>query len=284
MSEVFLLLLLGLAVGVTVGLMGVGGGIVLVPALIYLLNMDQHVAQGTSLLLQLPPIGIGGLYFYWKQRHVDLRAGLVCALGFLCGGYFGSNLALSIPSRDLHAMFGIFLMFAAVMLWRQTRSAGSPRQISGQAGQARVPKSASADAPAADASNPDAVAKKNGTRDLSIFLVASAVGVMGGMFGVGGGVMLVPLLVLLFHFDQHTAQGTSLVALVPPTGLLAFLNYWHAGDVRFQVGFLLMPGVFLGALAGSKFALQLSPRGMRRVFAVLLFLLGSWQAIRSWLR
>jgi hypothetical protein len=268
MSEVVLLLLLGLAVGLAVGLMGVGGGIVLVPALIYLLNMDQHVAQGTSLLLQLPPIGIGGLYFYWKQRHVDLRAGLVCALGFLCGGYFGSNLALSIPSRDLHALFGIFLMFAAIMLWRQTRA----------------PKAASADSPAAGASSPDAVAKKNSARVLSIFLVACAVGVMGGMFGVGGGVMLVPLLVLLFHFDQHTAQGTSLVALVPPTGLLAFLNYWHAGDVRFQVGFLLMPGVFLGALAGSKFALQLSPRRMRRVFAVLLFLLGSWQVIRSWLR
>jgi hypothetical protein len=259
-----------------VGLMGVGGGIVLVPALIYLLNMDQHVAQGTSLLLQLPPIGIGGLYFYWKQRHVELRAGLVCALGFLCGGYFGSNLALSIPSRDLHALFGIFLMFAATMLWRQTRSAGS--------GQARVPKSAAADAPAMGASTTDAATKKTGSRIVSIFLVASAVGVMGGMFGVGGGVMLVPLLVLLFHFDQHTAQGTSLVALVPPTGLLAFLNYWHAGDVRFQVGFLLMPGVFLGALAGSKFALRLSPRRMRRVFAVLLFLLGSWQAIRSWLR
>jgi hypothetical protein len=260
-------LLLGLAVGVAVGLMGVGGGIILVPALVYLLNMNQHVAQGTSLLLQLPPIGIGGLYFYWKQRHVDLRAGLVCALGFLCGGYFGSNLALSIPSRDLHAMFGIFLMFAAVMLWRQTR----------------MPKSAAANSPATGESTTDAVAKKNGTRVVSIFLVASAVGVMGGMFGVGGGVMLVPLLVLLFHFDQHTAQGTSLVALVPPTGLLAFLNYWHAGDVRFQVGFLLMPGVFLGALAGSKFALRLSPRRMRRVFAVLLFLLGSWQVIRSWL-
>ncbi len=268
MSEVVLLLLLGLAVGLAVGLMGVGGGIVLVPALVYLLNMNQHVAQGTSLLLQLPPIGIGGLYFYWKQRHVDLRAGLVCALGFLCGGYFGSDLALSIPSRDLHALFGIFLMFAAVMLWRQTRA----------------PKSASADSPAAGASSADAVAKKDRARLLNIFLVACAVGVMGGMFGVGGGVMLVPLLVLLFRFDQHAAQGTSLVALVPPTGLLAFLNYWHAGDIRFQVGFLLMPGVFLGALAGSKFALRLSPRRMRRVFAVFLFLLGSWQVISSWLR
>jgi len=122
------------------------------------------------------------------------------------------------------------------------------------------------------------------TRLLKIFLVACAVGVMGGMFGVGGGVMLVPLLVLLFRFDQHTAQGTSLIALVPPTGLLAFLNYWHAGDVRFQVGLLLMPGVFLGALAGSKLALWLPPRRMRRVFAVLLFLLGAWQAISAWVR
>ncbi|HEV8383882.1 MAG TPA: sulfite exporter TauE/SafE family protein [Candidatus Acidoferrales bacterium] len=266
MADIVLLLLLGLGVGLAVGLMGVGGGIVLVPALVYLLKMDQHVAQGTSLLLQLPPIGIGGLYFYWKQRHVDLRAGLVCALGFLCGGYFGSDLALNIPSRDLHAMFGIFLMFAAVMLWRQTRA----------------PKPASTSPADTIEELPHEFAKKNGLRLVEIFLVASAVGVMGGMFGVGGGVMLVPLLVLLFHFDQHTAQGTSLVALVPPTGLLAFLNYWHAGDVRFHVGFLLMPGVFLGALAGSKLALRLSPRRMRRVFAVLLFLLGAWQVISSW--
>jgi uncharacterized membrane protein YfcA len=266
MSEVVLLLLLGLGVGIAVGLMGVGGGIVLVPALIYLLQMDQHVAQGTSLLLQLPPIGIGGLYFYWKQRHVDLRAGLLCALGFLLGGYFGSDLALSIPSRDLHALFGMFLVFAAVMLWRQTRA----------------PKPAPADPPPADAPHPDEAARKSRMRHFNIFLVACAVGVMGGMFGVGGGVMLVPLLVLLFHFEQHTAQGTSLVALVPPTGLLAFLDYWHAGDVRFKVGFLLMPGVFLGALAGSKLALLLSPRRMRRVFAVGLFLLGTWQMISSW--
>ena len=268
MADIVLLLLLGLGVGLAVGLMGVGGGIVLVPALVYLLQMDQHVAQGTSLLLQLPPIGIGGLYFYWKQRHVDLRAGLVCALGFLLGGYFGSDLALNIPSRHLHAMFGIFLMFAATMLWRQTRA----------------PKPEPTDPQDTIEEIADEAARKSRLRLVKILLVACAVGVMGGMFGVGGGVMLVPLLVLLFHFDQHTAQGTSLVALVPPTGLLAFLNYWHAGDVRFQVGFLLMPGVFLGALAGSKLALRLSARRMRRVFAVLLFLLGAWQVIRSWAR
>jgi hypothetical protein len=119
---VFLILLLGLAVGVTVGLMGVGGGIVLVPLLVYLLNMDQHTAQGTSLLLQLPPIGIGGLIIYWRKGNVRLREGLICALGFLLGGYFGSFFAVRIPEHHLRAFFGFFLMFSAVMLWRQTRA------------------------------------------------------------------------------------------------------------------------------------------------------------------
>lgn len=116
-----------------------------------------------------------------------------------------------------------------------------------------------------------------------IFLLACGVGVLSGLFGVGGGVMLVPLLVLLFAFEQHTAQGTSLVALVPPTGLLAFLNYARAGEVHWIVGLLIMPGVFLGGFLGSWLALRLSPQGMRRAFAALLFLLGAWQAVSAWL-
>jgi uncharacterized membrane protein YfcA len=117
-----------------------------------------------------------------------------------------------------------------------------------------------------------------------ILLVACGVGVMSGLFGIGGGVLLVPLLVLLFGFEQHRAQGTSLIALVPPSGLLAFLNYAHAGQVNWTVGLLLMPGVFLGGLAGSRLAQKLTQRRMRRVFAALLFALGAWQAISSWAR
>lgn len=120
-----LILSLGLAVGVLVGLMGVGGGIVLVPALVYLLGYSQHLAQGTSLLLQLPPIGLGALIFYWKRERVDLRAGLVCAAGFLLGGYFGSGVALEIPKDTLQGMFGCFLMIAAALLFRQERGSGT---------------------------------------------------------------------------------------------------------------------------------------------------------------
>lgn len=116
-----------------------------------------------------------------------------------------------------------------------------------------------------------------------IFAAACGVGVLGGMFGVGGGIVLVPLLVLLFGFEQHTAQGTSLVALVPPTGLLAFLNYQSAGQVDWHTGLWLMPGVFLGGMAGSALAQRLSPRRMRMVFAAALFAVGAWTAVNAWL-
>jgi uncharacterized protein len=113
----------------------------------------------------------------------------------------------------------------------------------------------------------------------ALLLVACVVGVLGGMFGLGGGVILVPLLVLVFSFDQHRAQGTTLVALVPPTGLLGLLNYAHAHEVDWIFGLLLMPGVFLGGFFGSWLAQKLTPDRMRRAFAVLLFTLGAAQLV-----
>lgn len=124
--------------------------------------------------------------------------------------------------------------------------------------------------------------QNGGARLAGVFAVATGVGVLAGLFGVGGGVVLVPLLVLLFGYEQHQAQGTSLVALVPPTGLLGFLEYSKAGYVDWKVGLLLMPGIFLGGLLGSRAAQRLSPHRMRRVFAVLLFALGAWQAFTAW--
>jgi len=114
-----IVLLLGLAVGVLVGLLGIGGGVVLVPALVYLLHMDQHLAQGTSLFILLPPVGLGALREYWKQGQVDLRAGILCALGMLVGGYLGGLIAVPLASRDLKGLFGCFLILAAVLLWHK---------------------------------------------------------------------------------------------------------------------------------------------------------------------
>ena len=115
------ILLLGLGVGVLVGLLGIGGGVVLVPAMVYLLHMDQHLAQGTSLFILLPPIGLGALREYWKQGQVDLHAGVLCAMGMLFGAYAGSLIALPMPSRHLKGAFGCFLMLAAFLLWRKSQ-------------------------------------------------------------------------------------------------------------------------------------------------------------------
>jgi uncharacterized protein len=114
-----IVVLIGLSAGVLVGLMGIGGGIIVVPALVYLLGMDQHVAQGTSLFMLLPPLGLGALWEYWKKGEADLKAGFVCAAGFFLGGYVGGVVAVGLSSRALQSIFGFFLMLAAAMLWRQ---------------------------------------------------------------------------------------------------------------------------------------------------------------------
>ena len=119
-------------------------------------------------------------------------------------------------------------------------------------------------------------------QSVGVLLVATACGVASGLFGIGGGVLLVPLLVLIFDFPQHRAQGTSLVALIPPTGLLAFLAYAKAGYVSWRTGLLLIPGVFAGGILGGWLAKRLRPRRMRQVFAGLIFALGLWQALSAW--
>ena len=253
-------LLLGLVVGVLVGLLGIGGGVVLVPAMVYLLHYDQHLAQGTSLFILLPPIGLGALLQYWKNEQVDLRAGVYCAVGFLLGGYGGGRVAVPMPSRDLQGIFGFFLMLSAVLLWRKTYATPTL------------------------ASKKSNVTARSHVRSLGIFLVAGFCGVAAGMVGIGGGVLMVPLLGLLFGFSQHKAQGTSLVALIPPTGLLAFLAYAQAGDVSWRTGLLLIPGVFVGGILGGKLARQLKGVRMRQVFAALIFLLGVWQVFSAWRR
>jgi len=121
-------------------------------------------------------------------------------------------------------------------------------------------------------------------RDAGILFAGCICGVASGLFGVGGGVLLVPLLALVFGFGQHRAQGTSLVALIPPTGALALVAYAREGFVSWHTGVLLIPGVLLGGVAGALLAKKMQPQRMRQVFAGILFALGAWQALEAWWR
>lgn len=118
---IVLVLLLGVTAGIMVGLLGIGGGLVLVPAMVYVLRMDQHLAQGTSLFILLPPIGLGALRQYWKAGNVDLRAGILCAIGMILGAYLGGLVAVPMPTPRLKMWFGAYLIFSAALLWMKAK-------------------------------------------------------------------------------------------------------------------------------------------------------------------
>lgn len=107
---------------------------------------------------------------------------------------------------------------------------------------------------------------------MALFAVGLMTGVIGGLFGVGGGELFIPLLVYLFGFSQHQAQGTSLAVLLPPIGLLAAVRYYRAGYVDFPTAGLLALGFFLGASVGAIIATRMHGDLLRRIFGAFLLL------------
>jgi len=111
-----ILLSIGVVTGVMAGMLGIGGAVVMVPALVFIMGFSQQMAQGTSLAVMLPPIGIIAAYNYWKAGQVNLKFALILAVAFLIGSYFGSKLALSLPQPVLKKIFGILLLLVAARM------------------------------------------------------------------------------------------------------------------------------------------------------------------------
>lgn len=116
MTNVFLLLLLGFATGILSGMIGVGGGIIVIPALVLLFGFSQHQAQGTTLAMLVPPIGILAAWTYYKAGYADLKtAGLLC-LGFFFGGLIGARIATGLPNVILQRIFGVALFLISLKM------------------------------------------------------------------------------------------------------------------------------------------------------------------------
>lgn len=112
------LILIGISAGILGGMVGIGGGIIIVPALVYFLGFSQLNAQGTSLALLVLPVGILGAMQYYKQGHVDLQVVLILAIGFIAGSLIGSKISLHLPQELLKKVFAIFMiLIAAKMLF-----------------------------------------------------------------------------------------------------------------------------------------------------------------------
>ncbi len=117
MTTLMICLIIGVAAGVMSGLVGIGGGVVVVPALIFLLGFTQQKAQGTTLAMLVPPIGILAAWTYYRQGFVDLRiAGIIC-LGFLLGGLVGARIATGLPDGMLEKIFAVVLLFISVKMF-----------------------------------------------------------------------------------------------------------------------------------------------------------------------
>ena len=117
MSNEILFIILGLVAGAFSGIIGLGGGVIIVPALVFIFGLSQQQAQGTTLALMVPPIGILAAYTYYQQGFVDLKiAGLVC-LGFIFGGWLGAKFAVQLPREVLQKIFAIVLFLMAIKMF-----------------------------------------------------------------------------------------------------------------------------------------------------------------------
>lgn len=235
-------LIIGLAAGSCGGMLGIGGGLIMIPLMIGVLKLSQHQANGTS-LVALIFTGLSGALTYALQGNIDYWAVAALALAAIVTSRGGAHYANAIPGWKLRKWFGAFLLASAALLivkpWL----------------------------PVSGSSNPFFV-------KLIILLATGAVtGFLSGMMGVGGGAMMIPAMVLLAGFDQHTAQGTSLLVMVP-VGIAGAVTHHRLGNVMraFLPG--LIPGILLGAYLGSHAANRIPDAPLRLLFIAVLAFLG----------
>lgn len=116
-SIILLLTIIGLIVGFFGGMFGVEGGVILIPALVYIIGMEQHTAQGTSVAILLPPIGIVAAYNYYKAGHINIKYAIIIAITFIIGSYFGSILAVHLPDQVSKRIFAVILFLISIKMF-----------------------------------------------------------------------------------------------------------------------------------------------------------------------
>ena len=241
----------GVLAGIASGLFGVGGGAVMVPGLVMLVGISQRLAHGTS-LTAIVPIAIAAGLGYASAGEVDLVVAALVAAGALVGTPVGVVLLGRLPATWLRVGFAVVLVVTAVWLVIET-GAGEGREAIGLLG---------------------ALAYA-GTGVVS--------GALAGLMGVGGGVIIVPALTLVFGFPLTLAKGTSLAVIVP-TALLGTLRNRRQGTTDLGVGAVAgLAGVVAAAVA-SQVALGLDPRLGASLFAGLLVVVAAhlaWRAARD---
>jgi uncharacterized membrane protein YfcA len=236
----------GALIGFLGGVLGIGGGMIAIPALVLLLDMSQQLAQGTALIMVLPTIMMA-VRKYNQQARIDVKVAAAGASGAVLFTWVGAHFALGVSPAKLQIAFAIFLLFVATYyvyrLIKPQRVAAAPKQGS-SAGLALTPVRS------------------------AILGVLS--GILGGIFGVGGAVLAVPILTSVFRLPQTSAQALALTMVIPGS-TIALLTYSWAGQADWGVGLSLAIGSLLFVPVGVRLAYRLPERRLRICFAVMLF-------------
>jgi uncharacterized protein len=236
--------LIGFIAGIFGGLVGLGGGVVMIPLMVGILKMGQHKAHGTS-LVALVFTGISGTITYALKGSVDFFGSLLLAITAVFTARAGAHFAHALPEWKLKRAFGGFLVVVSLLLLSKPYLSHAGAPVSGS------------------------------TKIVTLLLTGIFSGFLSGMMGVGGGTIMVPAMVLLAGFSQHTAQGTSLLSMVPAGGVGAF-THWKLGNVQSDLLTGLIPGILIGTYLGGSLAHILSEGTLRIVFAAVLI----WTGLR----
>jgi len=249
----------GLLVGLSLGTLGAGGSILTVPVLVYLLGQDPHHATTLSLVV-VGAAAVAGALAHYRAGRVHLGTGLVFGLLGAAGSYLGSRASAAVDPHVLLLGFAALMAAAAVaMVVRQRHEPTTPSRDTG--------------------GTTTLVKRKTAVR---IVGAASIVGLLTGFFGVGGGFVVVPALVLVLGLDTATAVGTSLVVIAVNSGL-ALATRLTAQPMAMDWLLLAVFGVaaILGVLAGNKIGGRLDQRRLTLAFAGLLVLVAGYTAVTS---
>ena len=249
--QIVLILITGAVAGVITGIMGASGVMVVVPALVLLLGVPVHTAIGTSLLINMVAALVTSRTFY-RFGHIRLRPGIWIAIGSVFGAQAGSALADIIPSIGLSNLFGIFLIPMGVLMWR--RGIGASRRIE--------------QAPAQNARSAET------KRSILIALALGVfVGFMCGIFGAGGGVMILLILIFVLHYPLHFAAGTSslIMALTAASGAV---GYGIRGNMDIYTALIAsLPAVVVAGM-GARIANRVSEATLGKIIGVIFVGLG----------
>ncbi|MDX9747446.1 MAG: sulfite exporter TauE/SafE family protein [Paludibacter sp.] len=249
-------ILLGLAAGILSGLFGIGGGIVLVPSLIVFFGLEILDANATSLAAMLLPVGVLGVWSYYKAGLVNVRESLWISLGLFAGSFFGGEIAVNISEKLLSTLYSLILIYVAVSYL------DLPSLLK------KIKKKKDA----------EVVVKKHSV--WAFIAVGMAAGVFAGLFGKGGGIVIVPMLIAAFHYAPKMAVATSLAALQLPVGLPGVLVYAEAGHLNLLPSALIAAGIVAGALVGSVIGVRLPSDFFKKVYAFFLLVVAVYMVVK----